>query len=148
MFIVTRAGRSGRCSKPRQNAANHAGRLWTPLPEQDPRGWSGSVWRGALFAAALGTASGPAGAPTFDFEVVFQTGDPAPGVAGTSFFGFVPAPINDQGEAALVASVTGPGVTNETFRVLGRAGSGGAFAPLIRAGDPAPGIAGATVSGF
>lgn len=148
MFIVTRAGRSGRCSKPRQNAANHAGRLWTSLRERSPRGWSGPVWRGALFAAALGTASGPAGALTFDFEVVFQTGDLAPGVPGTSFLGFVPAPINDQGEAALDASLTGPGVTNETFRVLGTAGSGGAFAPLIRAGDPAPGIAGATVRGF
>ncbi|MEM9761602.1 MAG: choice-of-anchor tandem repeat NxxGxxAF-containing protein [Pseudomonadota bacterium] len=99
-------------------------------------------------AAALCAVGEPAGALTFDFEVVFQTGDDVPGVPGTTFSGFVPGPINDQGETVLNASVTGPSGTNPAPRFLGTAGSGGTFALQLRPGDPAPGIAGATVTGF
>lgn len=77
--------------------------------------------------------------------LVAQSGNPAPGApAGVTFRSFEPLEFNDAGDTAFFAYLDGPGIdgTNDGSIFME---TGGTLAPVVLAGDPAPG-AGAGVN--
>ena len=84
----------------------------------------------ALFASAAGAAT---------FQIVAETGTVAPGTGGETFVEFGVPALNDAGETAFYATLTGPGVTG--------ANDSGIFTSaglVAREGDVLPGTGGRT----
>ena len=105
-------------------------------------GVGGAVFHSTVFGGTVssGIFRGTTGADT----AVALSGDTAPGTGGgtySTFFSFFT--INDSGDVAFVANVTGGSTTQGIF-----VDSGGVDAAVTLAGDAAPGTGGGTYSTF
>jgi hypothetical protein len=94
----------------------------------------------AIMAVSLGLA-GAAEAATI--RVVALTGQEAPGTGGAVFSGFTGLSLNDAGEVAFRAGLSGAGVTDETDSGVFTSG-----ALVAREGDVAPGTGGSVFASF
>jgi hypothetical protein len=78
---------------------------------------------------------------TAGISVIAREGDAAPGLAdGVVFNGYFGSPVlNHHGDVVFFAGLSGPGVTNENYYGLWRAGAYG-LQLILRMGDPPPGV--------
>ncbi len=85
---------------------------------------------------------------TGDLVLLGREGDlaPDPIVPGARFRDFIaPATLNNSGTAAFEAILTGPGIDNSNNEVFYAGTASGGLAPIVREGDPAPGLPGLSI---
>lgn len=101
------------------------------------------IARGIAVVVALGAGLSEASAQSFNTIVL--SGRASPGTpAGVQFESIFNWSIGDSGTVAIRASLTGPGITSQN-NFGAWSGNGVALQSLVRASDPAPGLAGVNI---
>jgi hypothetical protein len=97
-----------------------------------------------LFAQSIDPSSGA----ILPLAKIAQQGDAAPGLAGLTYAAFSDPYLDQFGNVMFLSTLSGPGVKHGNAVALFWQPNGGTAALVARAGDAAPGIAGAELATF